>query len=44
MNDGLDRGVSVVVWGEFGRTPTIPDLTGRPQYVADVQQPIAELV
>jgi hypothetical protein len=106
---GLDRDVSVVVWGEFGRTPkindkagrdhwsnvmfamlagggmktgqvigatnnyaeeattrpihvhdifatlyhnlgidlsatTVPDLTGRPQYVADVQQPIAELV
>ncbi len=106
---GLDRDVSVVVWGEFGRTPkindkagrdhwskvmfamlagggmktgqvigatnhyaeesitrpihvhdifatlyhnlgldlsatTVPDLTGRPHYVADVQQPIAELV
>lgn len=105
---GLDRDVSVVVWGEFGRTPkinatagrdhwpnvmfcmlagggmrtgqvigatnryaeeavsspvtvpdvfatlyhnlgidpglTIPDLNGRPQYVADAQRPIAELV
>lgn len=105
---GLDRDVSVVVWGEFGRTPkvnenagrdhwpsvmfallagggmktgqvigstnrfaevpasrpvhvhevfatlyhklgidlstTIPDLNGRPQYVAEVQQPIPELV
>ncbi len=106
---GLDRDVSVVVWGEFGRTPkinkdagrdhwprvtfamlagggmrtgqvigetnrhaeepvarpvhfqevfatlyhnlgidlattTIPDLNGRPQYLADVQQPIPELV
>ncbi len=106
---GLDRDVSVVVWGEFGRTPkindnagrdhwskvmfamlagggmktgqvigatnhyaeeattrpihvhdvfatlyhklginlpstTVPDLTGRPQYVADVQRPIDELV
>lgn len=105
---GLDRDVSVVVWGEFGRTPkvnagggrdhwpnvmfgllagggmrtgqvigatsryaeeavsrpvtvpevfatifhnlgidpasTIPDLNGRPQYIADSQQPIAELI
>jgi Protein of unknown function (DUF1501) len=106
---GMERDVSVVVWGEFGRSPkinenagrdhwskvmfamlagggmktgqvigatnnyaeeaterpvhmhdvfatlyhrlginlsstTIPDLTGRPQYVADVQEPIAELV
>ena len=105
---GLDRDVSVVVWGEFGRTPkinkdagrdhwptvmaallagggmrtgqvigatnkyaeeaalrpvhvrevmatlyhqlgvslntTIPDLNGRPQYVADCHQPIRELV
>ncbi|MFN8708993.1 MAG: DUF1501 domain-containing protein, partial [Planctomyces sp.] len=104
----LDRDVSVVVWGEFGRTPkinvsggrdhwpnvmfcllagggmqtgqvigatsryaeeavsrpitvpevfatifhnlgidpasTIPDLNGRPQYIADSQQPIAELI
>lgn len=26
---GLDRDVSVVVWGEFGRTPTINDRAGR---------------
>lgn len=26
---GLDRDVSVVVWGEFGRTPTINDSGGR---------------
>jgi uncharacterized protein (DUF1501 family) len=106
---GLDRDVSVIVWGEFGRSPkinanagrdhwpgvtfamlagggmktgqvigatnhyaeeaisrpvhfqdifatlyhnlgidlsqtTIPDLNGRPQYLADVQQPVRELV
>jgi uncharacterized protein (DUF1501 family) len=105
---GLDQDVSVVVWGEFGRTPkinatagrdhwpnvmfsmlagggmrtgqvigatnryaeeavsrpitvpevyatlfhnlgidprsTIPDLNGRPQYIADSQQPVRELI
>jgi uncharacterized protein (DUF1501 family) len=28
-NRGLDRDVSVVVWGEFGRTPTINKDAGR---------------
>ena len=83
---GLDQDVSVVVWGEFGRTPqinasagrdhwprvnfallagggmrmgqvigatnrladvastTLPDLNGRPQYLAEALQPIRELI
>ena len=29
MHRGLDKDVSVVVWGEFGRTPTINKDAGR---------------
>lgn len=36
---GLADDVSIVCWGEFGRTPS-----GRPQYLLDEGEPLRELV